>query len=262
MKNFSPTNNERRYTAYVGSLNTTQLHKQNPYIVAWWSAAMPGFGHILLSKHLRGIILFAWEIIINVMSKLNLAMVYSFNGEMDMAKQVIEPKWILMYIPVYIFTIWDSYRSTVDMNKQFLLAETENAPFPTFSINALEINHLEQKIPFMATLWSLLTPGLGQLYIHRVMLAFICILWFIIFVIFSDVLIAIHHLFLGQINEATDVLDPQWFMFFPSLIFFSMYDAYVHAVENNKLYKHVQRNVLKEDYQATHVHFPRPEGGG
>lgn len=258
----SPVNKPRRYTAYIGSINTIQLHKQNPYIVAWWSGALPGFGHILLAKHFRGILFFAWEILVNVMSNLNLAMVYSFNGEIDMAIQVIEPRWILMYIPMYIFMIWDSYRLTVDMNKQLLLAETENAPLPTSSISVWEVNHLEQKIPMMAAVWSLLTPGLGQLHLNRVFFGINCIFWFIVFVFFSDILIAIHHLFLGQISDATGVLDPQWFMFFPSLIIFSSYDAYVHAVENNKLFKRVQRRNLKEDYQAKRVNIPRPEGGG
>ncbi|AXF55051.1 DUF6677 family protein [Salicibibacter kimchii] len=256
MQNFSPTNKERRFKAYVGPIGTTQLHLHNPYIVAWWSASLPGFGHMLLSKHVRGIILFLWEILINIMSKLNLAMVYSFTGQVEMAKEVIEPRWVLLYIPVYIFTIWDSYRSAVDINHQFLLAEHENAPFTTYHLDSLEINYLDKKVPAMAALWSLLAPGLGHLYIQRILVAFFMLFWFIVIVYFSGVLMAIHHLFLGQISQATEVLDPLWFLFFPSLIGFVVYDAYVHTIENNKLFESVQRNSLKGHYQTYRVKIP------
>lgn len=171
MNNFNSTNRERRYKAHVSSFGTTQLHLRNPYIIAWWSAAFPGFGHLLLSKYIRGYALFLWEILVNNMANINQALVYSFTGNIGMAKEVLEPRWLLLYIPVYIFAIWDSYRTSVDMNKVFLLAERENANFNTYTIGAFEINYLDKRRPLMAVIWSLLTPGLGQLYIHRVLTA-------------------------------------------------------------------------------------------
>lgn len=48
----------RRYTAYVNTLGTTQLHLRSPWVVAFWSMMFPGLGHVLLSKYLRGYILF------------------------------------------------------------------------------------------------------------------------------------------------------------------------------------------------------------
>ncbi|WP_026672845.1 hypothetical protein [Alkalihalobacterium bogoriense] len=256
MHNFTPTNKERRFKAYVSSIGTTQLHLRNPYIIAWWSAAFPGFGHLLLSKYLRGYALFMWEILINNMSNLNLAMVYSFTGNIELAKNVLEPRWMLLYIPVYLFAIWDSYRTTVDMNKVFMLAERENATFNSYAIGAVEINYLDKRRPVMAVLWSLLTPGLGQLYIHRVVTAVFTMIFMIVFVYFSNILVAIHYLFLGDISFATQQLDAQWLLFIPSHVGFSMYDSYVNTVENNKLFESEQRKFLSKNYQQYEVKFP------
>jgi hypothetical protein len=120
-------NKHRRYKAHVSVAGTTQFHLRNPYIIAWWSAAFPGFGHLLLSKYLRGLVLFVWEVFVNYQSKINQAMVQSFCGDIELAKETLDIRWMLMYIPVYLFAIWDSYRTTVDMNKVHLLAERENA---------------------------------------------------------------------------------------------------------------------------------------
>ncbi|MBU9721689.1 MULTISPECIES: hypothetical protein [Bacillaceae] len=256
MNNFQPTNKERRFKAYVSPIGTTQLHLRNPYIVAWWSAAFPGFGHLLLSKYLRGYALFLWEILVNNMANINLAIVHSFTGNIDMAKEVLEPRWMLLYLPVYFFGIWDSYRTSVDMNKVFILAERENADFTSYTIGALEINYLDKRRPIMAVLWSLFTPGLGQLYIHRVLTAAFTMAFMIAFVYFSNVLVAIHYLFIGEIGQATAALDPQWFLFIPSHFGFAVYDSYVNTVENNKLYESEQRKFLRKKYQHYRVKIP------
>jgi hypothetical protein len=66
MDNFKNLDNKyRRYKAHVSIFGTTQFHLRNPYTIAWWSAAFPGFGHFLLSKYLLGLILFIWEVFVN-----------------------------------------------------------------------------------------------------------------------------------------------------------------------------------------------------
>ncbi|OIJ19197.1 hypothetical protein BKP45_13620 [Anaerobacillus alkalidiazotrophicus] len=261
MKNFNPTNSERRFKANVSSIGTSQLHLRNPYIIAWWSAAFPGFGHLLLSKYLRGYALFLWELLINNMANLNQAIVYSFTGNISMAKDVLETRWLLLYIPVYIFAIWDSYRTTVDMNKVFILAERENADFNSYTITAFEINYLDKRRPLMAVVWSLFTPGLGQLYIHRVLTAIFTMAFMVVFVYLSNILIAVNFLFMGDVQQATEVIDPQWFLFIPSHIGFSAYDSYVNTVENNKLFESEQRKFLKTYYQQHRVKFLVPADG-
>ncbi|MDY0394478.1 hypothetical protein RWE15_08495 [Virgibacillus halophilus] len=172
MQNDTNTDRARRYKAYVSPLGTTQIHLRNPNIIAWWSAAFPGFGHLLLSKYLRGFILFIWEIVVNVHSQLNLSMVYTFEGRFEQATSVLEPRWVLLYIPVYIYAIWDSYRTSVDMNKEYLLADRENANFINFQVTSMEINYLDKREPWIAVMWSFFMPGTGQLYIHRILTAF------------------------------------------------------------------------------------------
>jgi hypothetical protein len=250
MNNFRNVENKfRRYKAHVSIAGTTQFHLRNPYVIAWWSAAFPGFGHLLLSKYLRGLTLFIWEVIVNYNAKINLAMVYSFCGEIELAKQTLDVRWMLMYIPVYLFGIWDSYRTCVDMNKVYLLAEREDAPFNSFTIGALEINYLDKRKPFMSVIWSLFMPGLGQLHIHRIVTAFFALVWTIIFLYFSKTLIAVHQLFLGKIPEATAVLDKQWLLYMPSMWGFAVYDSYVNTVENNKLYDAEQKDYLIKHFQ-------------
>jgi TM2 domain-containing membrane protein YozV len=249
MNNYTNDNTARRYKAHVSILGTTQIHLRNPYIIAWWSAAFPGFGHLILSKYLRGFTLFIWEVVVNLNANVNLAMVYSFQGNIELAKDVLDTRWLLIYIPVYLFGIWDSYRTTVDMNHVYVLSEREDHRFNTFSIGALEINYLDKRQPILSFIWSLFIPGLGQLYIHRIVTAFFVIVWSVVFFYFSHALEAISLLFIGEVKQATAILNPEWLLFFPSLYGFSIFDSYVNTVENNKLFEKVQRNFLTENHQ-------------
>lgn len=251
MNNYSNDNTARRYKAHVSVLGTSHIHLRNPYVIGWWSAAFPGFGHLLLSKYLRGYALFIWEVVINIKAHVNLAMVYSFQGNIDLAKEVLDTRWLLMYIPVYLFAIWDSYRTTVDMNKIYLLAESEDHRFNTFSLGAVEINYLDKRNPVMSVIWSLFVPGLGQLYIHRILTALFIIFWVVVFFYYSHVQEAVSLLFLGKVQQATSVLNPEWLLFLPSHYGFATFDAYMNTVENNKLYEEDQKNYLKNNYQAT-----------
>jgi hypothetical protein len=88
----------RRQRAIVTTLGTTQLHSRSPIIIACWSIAFPGLGHLLLSKYIRGFLLFSWKIFVNYASHINLAIMYSFTGEFEKAKQVLDTRWLLLYI--------------------------------------------------------------------------------------------------------------------------------------------------------------------
>lgn len=262
MDNYQATNTVRRYKAHVSIFGTTQLHLRNPYIIAWWSAAFPGLGHLLLCKYLRGFMLFLWEIFININAQINQAVVYSFSGQTARAIEVLEPRWMLLYFPLYFFGIWDSYRTTIDLNRSYNLAEYENATFSTFSISSLEINYLDKRHPAMSVLWSIFTPGAGQLHIHRIITGFFILIWTIVFIYFSHFLEAFHLLTVGEIGAATRVLNAQWLLFLPSLYSFAMYDAYINTVENNKLFDQEQRHFLKNNYQPTQFKMPSTKSTG
>ncbi|KOO42888.1 hypothetical protein [Priestia koreensis] len=241
----------RRTTAYVSLLGTTQIHLRNPYVVAWWSAAFPGFGHLLLSKYLRGFSLFIWEVVVNTQSNINFSMIYSFEGKIQLAKDILDTRWLLIYIPVYIFAIWDSYRTTVDLNRIYVLAQHEDNKFSPFKIGAMEINYLDKRSPLVAFMWSLFAPGLGQLYVHRIVTAFFVIVWSVVFFYYSHALEAIILLFQGDIQRSTDAIRGEWLLFFPSLYGFAVFDAYMNTIENNKLFEIEQRHYLRANYQCS-----------
>jgi hypothetical protein len=239
----------RRVKAYVNPFGTISLHIRQPWVVAFWSITFPGFGYLLLHKFTRGYLLILWEILINSTSKVNLALFYTFTGRPEKAKDVIELRWYLLYEAVYIFSIWDSYRTTVEINKLSLLADHEAAPFSAFKMNVLDIQFLDKRRPWHAAVWSCFMPGLGQILIGRIPMAFFILIWWIAISYNSHLIESIHYMFLGDFRRSTAILNPQWALFMPSLYCFSVYDAYVNTVEFNKLFKLEQSRFLKAEYQ-------------
>lgn len=246
----------RRAMAYLSLLGTTQLHLRNPAVIAFWSVTFPGLGHLLLSKYLRGFLLFVWEIVINFKAHINLLILYTFLGDFEKAKEVVDIRWMILYIPTYVFAIWDSYRTAVDLNHTYMLAAREDAVIKPFKIGALEINYLDKRSPWVSVMWSLLVPGAGELYIHRLVTASFVIVWWIVICYYSKLLPSIHYTLLGDFEMAKSVLDKHWFLNIPSVYFFAMYDAYINTVENNKLYDWEQSKFLKRDYQNPNFIMP------
>ena len=255
-ENTSNSTPVRRKRAYVSLTGTTTLHLRNPYIIACWSAAFPGLGHLLLSKYLRGFLLFLWEVFINYNAHINLAILYSLIGKFEMAKNIININYAIIYIPTFIFAIYDSYETTVDLNNNFILAAREDAVIVPFKVGALEINFLDKKTPWVAAAWSLISPGTGQLYIHRIVVAAFILIWVIIVSYFSKILPAIQYSLLGQLAMAKSVVNWQWLLNIPSIYVFAMYDAYTNCVEGNNLYDWEQSKFLKTNYQSKNFNMP------
>ncbi|KNY27882.1 hypothetical protein [Pseudobacteroides cellulosolvens] len=253
LKNYSTA---RRYIAYVSSFGTTQLHLRSPVVMAFWSAMFPGFGHLLLSKYIRGFLLFTWEVYVNIQGHINLGILYSFTGKFDKAKEVLDTKWMLLYVPTFLFAIWDSYRTTVDLNNQYILAAREDSDVKPFKMDTIEINYLDKKAPWSSVIWSFIMPGVGQLSIHRIVTAFFILIWWIAIIYYSNFLPAIHHIFMGNFEVAKAVLDPQWTLNIPSIYFFTIYDAYINTVESNKLFDWEQAKFLKRNYQDSSFKMP------
>ncbi len=63
--------NNRTTLATLSVYGITHLHRQNPYMVAWWSATFPGFGHYMLNQYIRATLLTLSELIINTLSRVN-----------------------------------------------------------------------------------------------------------------------------------------------------------------------------------------------
>ncbi|MBU9713229.1 hypothetical protein [Evansella tamaricis] len=236
---------------YLSIYETTILHLRKPSIIAWWSVAFPGFGHILLGHYFRGIGLIIWEIFINTHSKINAAMVYSFMGNTQMANEVLNPKLVLLYIPVYLFGIWDSYRGAVELNKEYKISERKHAPIRKYKINSKGINFLDKRSPLYALIWALFIPSLGQFYQGRVLASFFTLLWTVLFIYFSNFMEGFIYFIQGNFQRSTEVLNMQWLLFIPSFYFFTIYQSYTDTVELNKLFVKEQVEYLEKNFQPS-----------
>ena len=251
--------NLRRPKGHISSLTTNSLHLRNPWVSAWWSAAMPGFGHLILGKYLKGYTLILLEVILNMGGKLNLGIMYSLTGHFDQGKQVLDPRFAFLYLGVFTYAIWDSYRATVDLNKFNILAERENSPIIPFRIDSLEINYFDKRNPWVAVVTSAFLPGSGYLYIHRLTTGFAIIAFWVTATCLSRIYIAIIFVAAGLFTQATAITDPQWFLFLPSIFGFAIYDSYVHTVEYNRLFEIEQAKFLKDNYQGPNFQLKRQE---
>lgn len=83
-----------------------------------WSIALPGFGQLLNGHLLKGIIFILLEIMINVMSSFNQAIMFSFFGKITEASSVIEYQWLMFYPCVYMYAIYDAYKFAEGENPQ------------------------------------------------------------------------------------------------------------------------------------------------
>lgn len=242
--------NLRRPKAYISATNINHLHLRNPWVTAWWSAAFPGFGYIMLGSYIKGFALMIWELVINNLSHLNTAIYFSLLGQFELAKEIINVQWFLLYVPVYVFAIWGSYRSAVDLNKLSILADREDSLLLPVKISSLELCFLDKRHPWIAAALSLVAPGIGHLYIHRVPTGIFLTLIYVVAVYFSNILPAVHYSALGQFKLAAAAVDPQWLLFFPSGLAFAVYDAYENAVEYNRLFEKEQARFLMDHYQG------------
>lgn len=84
----------------------------------------------MLHRYATAFILIVWELFINTKAHVNAGILYSLLGDFEKAKAVLDERWLMFYVAIYIYGIWDSYRGAVDMNKLYLLADREDAPIP------------------------------------------------------------------------------------------------------------------------------------
>lgn len=248
--------NARRFRAHLSEFNTTQIHFRNPLIVAFWSMMSPGLGYFMQDRTLKALITVIWGIAININSKINLAIVYSLTGQFDMAKKAIDTRWFILFIAVYLYGIWDGYRGTVDLNKQYILADQEDAKLTPFTMAVFDCNFLDKRNPWAGVIWSALMPGLGYLYLHKVIAGFFMVAWSILVLYMSHFLQAVHFTMIGEFLQAKAILDMQWMLFLPSAYIFVIYDCYTSAVENNKLFEKEQSKFLRDNYPIAGFKMP------
>jgi hypothetical protein len=246
----------RRPRAYVSALGITQIHLRNPWVIAFFAFSFPGFGSLMLNRYLKAFILISWEVFINYHAKVNLGIMYTLLGKFDKCKEVVDTRWLILYVSIYMFSIWDSYRVTIDMNKQYLLADREDALIPYMKYSSWDINYMDKRDPMVALLWSILAPGLGHFYVHKLITGLFISVATISLLYLSHIPQAIHYTFIGEFERAKRILDMQWTLYLPSMYSFFLYDAYNSAVEYNKLFEKEQSKFLRLKYQSPNFRMP------
>lgn len=224
--------------------------------MAWWSASYLGYAYISMGSYIKGFILILLEAFINVSCHLNLAILYTFTGRLELAKQVVDINWLLFYVPIYIFGIWACYRLAVDYNKFSILAVRENSTMIPLAISGLDVSFLGKRQPWVAVALSCLIPGIGHLYTHRIPIGFYTMVWWFFIAYMGHLFTCIHLTYLGDFAGAIAIADPQWLIFMPSIYTFSIYDAYANATEYNQLFEQEQARFLIDNYQ--NPRFPMP----
>ncbi len=173
-----------------------------------------------------------------------------------MAGRVLDTRWLLLYAAVFAYAAWDSHRSAVDLNKLSILAERGKSPIVPLRMDAFEINYLAGKTPWITVAWSLLTPGLGHLYAHRLPAGFFILAWWVVINYYSHFSQSFLYTFLGAFAQATASANPQWLLFMPSLYGFAIYDSYANASEQNKLLARELLEYLTDNYHNTGFAMP------
>ncbi|MBV7504185.1 hypothetical protein KW850_02765 [Bacillus sp. sid0103] len=246
----------RRQRSYLSQFTTGQFHLKNPWISAFFSFSYPGFGHIMLHRYMVGYILILWETFINEKAQVNLGILYTLTGEFEKAKDVLDDRWLILYLAIYMFGIWDSYRTTIDINKQYILADREDAPMLLMKMGTWDANFLDKRKPVTALIWSALFPGLGHLYLHHVITGFFIFVYAVAITYLGHIPHAIHLSMVGDFAKAKHVIDMQWALYFPSIYFFIIYDSYASSIEHNKLCEKEMSKYLRQKYQNKNFIFP------
>ncbi len=247
---------QRHIGAFVSPYSTNLIHMSNPWITAWWSAAFPGLGHLMLCKYVTAFFLVSWEVFINQLTGLNQSILYTMIGDFEAAKSALNIRWFSLYIPVYIFAIWDSYDKSLKLNKLYMLSNKQGFEIISQSMSVLELNKLQKRNPSHAIIWSFLAPGFSYIYLNRIPSGFIVTFWFVIFTYMSNVLSAVFYTMVGDFSSATTSIDFQWFLYIPSFYLFTIYNSYVDTLESNKLYEKEQSQYLKKEYKSAEFKMP------
>ncbi|NQD65483.1 hypothetical protein HP456_06060 [Bacillus haikouensis] len=84
-----------------------------------WSIALPGFPQLLAGHWFKGTLFVLLEIIINVQSDFNQAIMYSFLGKTHLAASTIDYQWLMFYPCLYMFAMWDAYKIALKKQEDY-----------------------------------------------------------------------------------------------------------------------------------------------
>lgn len=95
------------------------MKKMSKLEAVLWNIAFPGFSQLLIGQYIKGLLFVALEIMINANSHFNMAIMFSFLGKIDKAEAVINYQWLMFYPCVYLFSLWDAYRSAMPAKEKY-----------------------------------------------------------------------------------------------------------------------------------------------
>lgn len=95
------------------------MKKMSKLEAVLWNIAFPGFSQLLMGQYIKGILFVALEVMINAKSHFNMAIMLSFLGEIDRASAVLNYQWLMFYPCVYMFSMWDGYRSAMPEEEKY-----------------------------------------------------------------------------------------------------------------------------------------------
>lgn len=246
----------RRKRLDLSRFDTMQMHVRHPLIAVWWAMSFAGFGQMMVGSYVKGYVLVLLEIVINMQAKLNMAIIYSFTGQFELAKAVLDTRWLLGYVLVYVYGIWDSYNLTVNTNKLAVLAAREKAPIDVFKMIPFSINYLDKRVPWVSLFWSFVLPGLGHMYVLRMATGYFLIGFWFICAYYSRIFQVLQLTLMGDFSQAIAVADPQWMLFMPSIYGYAAYEAYSSTVELNKIFDIELREYVEKRYQKFALELP------
>lgn len=238
----------RRPKGHISTISVNMIHWRNPLVTAWWSAAFPGFGHIMLGKYVKGFIFVLLEFALNYTTNVNLAIFYSFTGDFSKSIKILNKKDCIIYISVFIYAIWDSYRATIELNKYTFLSKYEKSSIIPFKIGSFEINYIDKRNTWLAIIWSALLPGMGHLFTRKVFTGFFILASWITLTYLCGFWEGFIDSFHGNLSSGLKI-SPQFILNLPSFYVFSIYDSYINTIEINKLFNTEQARFLEENYK-------------
>lgn len=86
------------------------MKKKTRLEVLLWSIAFPGFGQYLNGQLVKGTVFVVLEIIINLNSHFNKAIMLSFQWQIEQAINSVNYQWLMFYPCIYLFAIWDAFK--------------------------------------------------------------------------------------------------------------------------------------------------------
>jgi len=95
------------------------MKKMSKLEAVLWNIAFPGFSQLLTGHYIKGVSFVVLEFVMNVNSRFNQAIMYSFLGEIGKAEAVTNYEWLMFYPCIYMFSLWDGYRSAMPADEKY-----------------------------------------------------------------------------------------------------------------------------------------------